>query len=42
MDAGIAIHFRGRGLENLRPCLASPSMLMAPCTLVLVVWTGSC
>ncbi len=22
--------------------LASPSMLIAPCTLVLVVWTGSC
>jgi len=44
MDFGVAVDLAGGGLKDLfAPVrLASPSMLIAPCTLVLVVCTGSC
>jgi hypothetical protein len=43
MDCRITVHFAGRCLEDLALSrLASPSMLIAPCTDVLVVCTGSC
>jgi hypothetical protein len=43
MNRGIAVNLAGRGL-GIRHLsrLARPSMLMAPCTEVFVVCTGSC
>ena len=43
MNFGIAVDLAGRGLEDLGAFtrLASPSILIAPWTLVFVVWTGS-
>ena len=42
VDRRVAIDLAGRGLQDLGfDRLAKPSMLIAPWTLVLVVWTGS-
>ena len=44
VNAGIAVYFRSRGLEDFGICpfRQSPSMLMEPCTFTLVVCTGLC
>ena len=43
MNVRVAVDLGGRRLKNFRAQpLGQPSMLMAPCTLVLVVCTGSC
>ena len=43
VDRRVAVDLAGRGLEDPRPASAwrDPSMLIAPCTLVFIVCTGS-